>query len=94
MARRSRKKKEVDLIEGLAGFGLVTSLLLGYMLTGSLIGAGVIAGCVLGLIIVVFVLLRVQREEKLKKSGIRDIDKMDGIQFEHYLKHIFTLEVT
>ncbi len=29
------------------------------------------------------------RVEKLKKSGIADIDKMDGRQFELYLGHLF-----
>lgn len=28
-------------------------------------------------------------EEKLKKSGIKEIDLMDGRQFEHYLGHLF-----
>lgn len=90
MAGRLRRKKEVDLVEGLSGLGLLGSLVLGYKITGSLIGAGVIAGCVLGLIIGVFIVLRLQREEKLKKSGIRDIDKMNGIQFEYYLKTLFS----
>lgn len=29
------------------------------------------------------------KENKLKKSGIHDIDCMDGIQFEHYLSVLF-----
>jgi restriction system protein len=90
MTRRRRRKKEVDLIEGLAGLALVGSFLLGFKVTGSVVGAAVITGCVLGLIIGVLIVIRMQREEKLKKSGIRDIDKMDGIQFEHYLKLLFS----
>lgn len=34
-------------------------------------------------------LQRYKRESKLAKSGIKDIDKMDGFQFEEYLKVLF-----
>ncbi|MBY7740146.1 restriction endonuclease [Paenibacillus polymyxa] len=30
-----------------------------------------------------------KRTERLKRSGIAQIDKMDGFQFEHYLGHLF-----
>lgn len=57
LARRRRRKKEVDLVEGLTGFALLGALVLGFKLTGSIVGAGIIAGCVLGLIIGVFIVL-------------------------------------
>lgn len=86
MARRSRRKNEIDYVEALMGLTLFSSFFFGFILTGSIVGAVIITGCALGLIIGVLIFLRLQREEKLKRSGIRDIDKMDGIQFEHYLK--------
>nr|WP_254901859.1 restriction endonuclease [Thalassobacillus devorans] len=40
--------------------------------------------------IIVFLLFRKMRErEKLKRSGIETIDKMDGLQFEEYLAVLF-----
>lgn len=50
----------------------------------------------LALVFLIFVLgvafqmlQRHKRENKLAKSGIKDIDKMDGFQFEEYLKVLF-----
>lgn len=86
MASRSRRKKETELIEGVFGLVVIASLFLGFSATKSLIGTALITGCVLGLSVVVLIVIRMQQQEKLKKSGIHEIDKMDGIQFEHYLK--------
>lgn len=88
MSRR-RRKKEVDLVEGLLGIALLGSFFLGFKLTSSLTGAAIVTGCTLALIIGVLIFIRIQREERLKRSGIHEIDKMDGIQFEHYLKLLF-----
>lgn len=91
MARRkSRKRQQADAIEGLLMFLIVGAGLLGYYLTESLTGAAVIAGCVLGLVIAVMIMNRQKRIERLRKSGISDIDKMEGRQFEHYLVQLFT----
>lgn len=86
MARR--RKKKVDF-EGLVGSALFGSLFLGFTLTRTILGAVITAGCVLGLIIGIMIWIRNKREQKLKQSGIRDIDLMDGIQFEHYLRLLF-----
>lgn len=100
MARRkSRKRQQADAIEGLLMFCIVGAGLLGYYLTESLTGAAVIAGCVLGLVIAVMIMNRQKRIERLRKSGINDIDKMEGRQFEHYLSHLmksqgYSVEVT
>lgn len=40
-------------------------------------------------IIVLMVIIQQKRAERLKRSGIAEIDKMDGVQFEHYLGHLF-----
>ncbi|WP_127580781.1 restriction endonuclease [Paenibacillus koleovorans] len=89
MARRRRKKKEVDLAEGLVGFGLLGSFYLSYQATGSFQAAVFITSVLLGVAIAIFVWMYMERVEKLKRSGIADIDKMDGRQFELYLGHLF-----
>ncbi|SEL29734.1 restriction endonuclease [Paenibacillus sp. OK003] len=40
-------------------------------------------------IIVLTVIIQQKHAERLKRSGIAEIDKMDGVQFEHYLGHLF-----
>lgn len=90
MARRSGKKKDTELLQGLASLAILGSFFWGFKATGSIVGGAVIAGCAIGVIIAVAVIYRLQKEERLKRSGIQDIDKMDGFQFEHYLKLLFT----
>ncbi|MEH7306619.1 restriction endonuclease [Neobacillus drentensis] len=48
-----------------------------------------IVAVVMILIIVLAVLQNKRRKERLRKSGINDIDSMDGIQFEYYLKELY-----
>jgi len=43
---------------------------------------------VMGLFIGVVVYRKMLYEEKLKKSGIKDIDEMDGRQIEHYISEV------
>ncbi|MEK3866366.1 restriction endonuclease [Paenibacillus sp. FSL H7-0716] len=90
MARRkSKAKQEEEFFQGLAGLAAMGLALGGYYLTKTLQGAMV--GAVIGLVIVVTIMIVVgkKRAERLKKSGIADIDKMEGIQFEKYLGHLF-----
>ena len=42
------------------------------------------------IIIVVTLVKQKKQSEKLKRSGINEVDKMDGIQFEYYLSTLFT----
>ncbi|QSF47901.1 restriction endonuclease [Paenibacillus tianjinensis] len=62
---------------------------LGFLITKSLYG--MVVGVVLGLVIVSLIMRSIwnKRAERLKRSGIADIDKMEGIQFEKYLGHLF-----
>lgn len=89
MARRRRRKKEVDLLEGLLGLGLLGIALLTWQATKSLAATGVACGLFLGLVIAIMVMRSIAYTERLKKSGIAEIDKMEGRQFEHYLGHLF-----
>src|SRR5690242_16645676 len=56
-----------------------------YLLTQSAVAAVITFILVLGITISIRLIIDKQREERLRKSGIYDIDKMDGRQFELYL---------
>ncbi|MCP3773813.1 restriction endonuclease [Paenibacillus sp. MZ04-78.2] len=97
--RKSKAKQEEEFIKTL--FGMVTLLtFVGvYYFSGSLktsIGAAIVA---LVCVIAMLIALRMKRMERLRKSGIADIDKMGGRQFEIYLgelfkKHGYVVKVT
>ncbi|WP_054941722.1 restriction endonuclease [Paenibacillus ihuae] len=90
MARRkSKAKQEEEFFEALAGLAAISMAGLGFLITKSLYG--VVVGVVLGLAIVTLIMRNIgnKRDERLKRSGIADIDKMEGIQFEKYLGHLF-----
>lgn len=90
MARRkSKAKQEEEFFEALAGLAAIPMAGLGFLITKSLYG--VVVGVVLGLATVTLIMRNIgnKRAERLKRSGIADIDKMEGIQFEKYLGHLF-----
>lgn len=62
---------------------------LGFQVMHSVLAAALCAGLGAGLGIAILVVWRFKQEDKLKRSGIREIDQMDGVQFEHYLGHLF-----
>lgn len=87
MARRTKKQQQAvdELLSFLfiaGGFGL-------YYLTKSVyVTVTMIGICFVGLMI--FIMLRnAKRNERLKLSGIDEIDKMEGVVFEKYLKEIY-----
>lgn len=88
MARR-RKKDQLNPVQSLVYLLMLGSFLGIYNLTKTFVAASIAAGCVLGVYISVVYVLNKQRTERLKRSGIADIDKMDGRQFELYLGHLF-----
>ncbi|WP_083613680.1 restriction endonuclease [Paenibacillus sp. P46E] len=90
MARRkSKAKQEEEFFQGVAGLAAMGLALGGYYLTKTLQGA--IIGAVVGVAVVVTLMIMIgqKRAERLKKSGIAEIDKMEGVQFEQYLGHLF-----
>jgi len=89
MARRRRRKKEASLLEGLLGMGLLGVGLLAWQVTESLTVAFVACGVFLGIVVSIMIMRSIAYTERLKKSGIADIDKMERRQFEHYLGHLF-----
>ncbi|MCK6077402.1 restriction endonuclease [Paenibacillus silvae] len=90
MARRkSKAKQEEELFQGLAGLAMLGGTAGTYSLTTSWkasIGVGF-----LGVIGVVTLMISIQRKrmKRLKRSGIAEIDQMDGFRFEQYLAHLF-----
>lgn len=90
MARRkSKKKQEEELFQGLAGMAMLGGIAGTYSLTSSW-QASLIVGFI-GVVGVIVLMVSIQRKraERLKRSGIAEIDQMDGVQFEHYLGHLF-----
>jgi restriction system protein len=87
MARRSKKQqKQIDeLLKGL----LLMIAIGSYLYTDSLAATGFIVGLAIIVLVILAVLKGNLEREKLRKSGMQEIDKMDGIQFEHYLKELF-----
>ncbi|WP_083609454.1 restriction endonuclease [Paenibacillus sp. P3E] len=89
MARRkSKAKQEEEFFQGVAGLAAMGLALGGYYLTKTLQGA--IVGAAVGVVVVVALMIIIgqKRAERLKKSGIAEIDKMEGVQFEQYLGHL------
>lgn len=87
MARRTKKQQKAfeEGIKALLGLTAIGS----YFLTESINITLVIVSLVIVLIIGLTVYQQQKKREKLRKSGIQDIDTMDGIQFEYYLKELF-----
>ncbi|MEK4510522.1 restriction endonuclease [Paenibacillus sp. FSL K6-2524] len=90
MARRkSKAKQQEEFLKGVIGLSFVVPGLLVLNMTKS-IELGAVAAFI-GLVIAILIMILVNnaKAERLKKSGIADIDKMDGIQFERYLGYLF-----
>ncbi|MDQ0191618.1 restriction endonuclease [Alicyclobacillus cycloheptanicus] len=89
MARRKKNDTFELLWQGLVVLPALLGFAIGFELSHSVGIAGAIAGAGAGIGIGILVIRKLSLDEKLKRSGIRDIDKMDGRQFEHYLGHLF-----
>lgn len=87
--RKSKEKQEEEMFRGLAGLAMLGGIVGTYSLTKSF-NASIMVG-LLGVIIVMLFTISVKRKraERLKRSGISEIDKMDGLKFEQYLGHLF-----
>ncbi|MEH7248235.1 restriction endonuclease [Neobacillus niacini] len=98
MSKR-RTKKQQKKVE--AGMQLILLLVGGttWFLTQQLYPALISVVVAMIVIIVVAAFIRKREKERLRNSGIADIDRMNGIEFEHYLKELYqsrgyTAEVT
>ncbi|MCG7408938.1 restriction endonuclease [Paenibacillus sp. ACRRX] len=91
MARKkSKAKQQEELIHGILGLAILTALFGTFNATHSWTAAIIACGVVLAVFVTVTVLIQTKKSERLKRSGIAEIDKMDGVQFEKYLGHLFT----
>lgn len=93
MARRkSKKKQKQDDTLGLVGGVSILSSLIALYLTRS----ATISVITLIMVIIILALIIHSIEEakltRLRRSGIAEIDKMTGDQFEHYLGQLFHLQ--
>ena len=91
MRKRRFSRRNAALLLGIAGAmgiaGMVGPVQHPW-LTGGLIGAGLVA--VLALRKVPDWLRHREERRKFRQAGIRDVDSMDGFEFERYLGHILT----
>lgn len=93
MARRkSRARQEAELIQSLLGLSAIGGFFVTYYFTESINASLVVGGSLIVLVIAILIIQKKiktgRNTNRLKRSGIADIDQMDGIQFEHYLKHL------
>lgn len=89
MARRSKADQEEDIIKALVIVFGIGSYLVTYLLTKSTQDAVIVSVFAVVFIIVVYIFHHIYVIERLKRSGITRIDKMEGREFEHFLKYLF-----
>ncbi|MFC4305820.1 restriction endonuclease [Cohnella boryungensis] len=87
MARR--RKKQTDPVQALMGLLMLGSFFGTVYLTQSFIAGFIAIVVVFAILFMIMSFVNQARQERLKKSGIADIDKMSGRQFELYLGHLF-----
>ncbi|OMF37477.1 hypothetical protein BK133_05315 [Paenibacillus sp. FSL H8-0548] len=88
MARR-RKKDELEPEQAVVLLLMIGAGWGAYRLTNSWFAVGVAVGCVIAAYVLIILAIKKKRDERLKRSGIAEIDKMEGRQFEIYLGHLF-----
>lgn len=80
-----RKKQKNDLIK----LGGVFTFAFTFFLTHEVIESLLVGFAVCFFVYLMFWVVEQQKRQELKASGIRDVDTMDGFQFEHYLVELF-----
>lgn len=88
MARRRRQKD--DPIASLLMVLIISSAIGAWYLSNNIYVAGGVFVFMFVSIVLIQMLRNQASKERLKRSGIDEIDKMDGRQFEHYLGQLFT----
>jgi len=87
MARR-RKKNQADPVQALALLLMFGTFFAVFSSTQSIASAVIAVVIVFAIFFMIALFVKQVRDERLKRSGIADIDKMSGRQFEHYLGHL------
>jgi restriction system protein len=90
MARRkSKQKQEMDFIDLVFKLSSIGTFFLAFYITKSFKASFITAMLVFCIAIAALIFRKMNHQEKLKRSGMADIDKMDGREFEHYLGILF-----
>ena len=89
MARRKKNDTFELLWQSLVVFPALLGLWLGFQFTHSIDIAGGLAIVLAGVGMGILLIRKRMIDGRLRRSGIHDIDQMDGIQFEHYLGQLF-----
>ncbi|QHW31461.1 hypothetical protein GZH47_11820 [Paenibacillus rhizovicinus] len=89
MAKRRRRKKKEDPVAALIMLVMVGAFFSTFSSTQSFAAAGLAAGLVFAAGVGIIIFIGMLKSERLKRSGIAEVDKMDGRKFEHYLGHMF-----
>ncbi|MGG0939229.1 restriction endonuclease [Brevibacillus centrosporus] len=85
----SRRKKRRNSLDEILGVAVIAAALTTFCFTKSAALSGLVVLTSLLVIVLISILRSKQKQEMLKRSGITEIDKMDGKQFEHYLLLLF-----
>ncbi|NHN31213.1 restriction endonuclease [Paenibacillus agricola] len=83
--RKSKAKQEDELINGLIGLFMFGSFFVTFYFTKSLLTSVGVAIVAFAVVIAVLIIRKMNYTDKLRRSGIEDIHKMDGREFELYL---------
>lgn len=91
MARRkSSAKRELEFIDNVVGFSSVGVFFIVYMITKSF-ETSVTIGTIGFIFSITYLIIRKKKyNDKVRKSKIQDVDSMTGVQFEYFLKLIFS----
>jgi len=92
MARRKSKKKQQQETANAIGSLVVLIGLVMLYYTRNLVAAGATVVIGIAAVFLIMYLINEARVTRLRRSGIAEIDKMDGIQFEKYLEQLFRLQ--
>lgn len=87
---RNRTKKEEKDIEAFIGLLLVLSAAGGWYVTKSLMGMGIAVGASIVVMAFIQQWRAVRFKNRMKESGIEEVDQMTGRQFEEYLGALFS----
>lgn len=84
-----RRKSQQKATEELVGALVVGAAAGVYFLTHSFALTGIFLFSAFVILLIILFTMKTAREQKLKRSGILEIDRMDGVQFERYLASLF-----
>jgi restriction system protein len=88
LGKRRTKKQQRDLEQGLKTLIIIIAFIT-YYFTRDFYITGAIAIFAMIVIIGLAVFKNIKEKERLRNSGIQEIDTMDGIQFEYFLKELY-----